>query len=133
MVEGLPTICMAPIAWFFLPDSPVKAHFLSEDEKRVALARTVRQVGTGETERVGEISLKNILSTLKDLKPWITALMYFSCNVSFSSLPVFLPTIVEDMGFTRVSAQGLSAPPYFLAFLVTIGEIVSNRRRDVVD
>lgn len=46
--------------------------------------------------------------------------MYFSCNVSYSSLPVFLPTIIEAMGFTSVNAQGLSAPPYFVAFVVTI-------------
>ena len=46
--------------------------------------------------------------------------MYFSCNVSYSSLPVFLPTIIEAMGFTSVNAQGLSAPPYFVAFIVTI-------------
>lgn len=47
-------------------------------------------------------------------------LMYFSCNVSFSSLPVFLPTILKDMGFTSINAQGLTAPPYFASFLVTI-------------
>lgn len=47
--------------------------------------------------------------------------MYFSCNVSFSSLPVFLPTILKEMGFTAINAQGLSAPPYFVSFLVTIG------------
>lgn len=46
--------------------------------------------------------------------------MYFSCNVSFSSLPVFLPTILKDMGFTAINAQGLTAPPYFVSFLVTI-------------
>jgi len=46
--------------------------------------------------------------------------MYFSCNVSFSSLPVFLPTIITEMGFSRVTAQGLSAPPYFLAFIVVV-------------
>lgn len=48
--------------------------------------------------------------------------MYFSCNVSFSSLPVFLPTILLEFGpqFTDVTAQGLSAPPYFIAFLFTI-------------
>lgn len=53
-------------------------------------------------------------------KPWITALMYFSCNVSFASLPVFLPTILAEMGFSKINAQGLSAPPYFLAGLLVI-------------
>lgn len=46
--------------------------------------------------------------------------MYFSCNVSFSSLPVFLPTILNDMGFDAIDSQGLSAPPFFFSFLVTI-------------
>ena len=47
-------------------------------------------------------------------------LMYFSCNVSFSSLPVFLPTILNDMGFNAIDSQGLTAPPFFFSFLVTI-------------
>ena len=46
--------------------------------------------------------------------------MYFSCNVSFSSLPVFLPTILTGMGFTNINAQGLTAPPYFVSFLMCI-------------
>lgn len=46
--------------------------------------------------------------------------MYFSCNVSFASLPVFLPTILAAMGYSKVNAQGLSAPPYFLAFLIVL-------------
>jgi len=46
--------------------------------------------------------------------------MYFSCNVSFSSLPVFLPTILSEMGFSSIDAQGLSAPPYFLSFILVI-------------
>ena len=29
--------------------------------------------------------------------------MYFSCNVSFSSLPVFLPTILNEMDFSAVN------------------------------
>lgn len=47
-------------------------------------------------------------------------LCYFSCNVSYSSLPVFLPTILTDMGFTSIRAQGLSAPPYLASFFVVV-------------
>ena len=46
--------------------------------------------------------------------------MYFSCNVSFSSLPVFLPTVLTGMGFTSIDAEGLTAPPYFLSFITCI-------------
>jgi len=47
-------------------------------------------------------------------------MMWFACNVAFSSLPVFLPTILSQMGFSSINAQGLSAPPSFLAFLVVL-------------
>lgn len=43
--------------------------------------------------------------------------MYFSVNVSYASLPVYLPTILARMGYSSINAQGLSAPPYFAAYL----------------
>lgn len=33
---------------------------------------------------------------------------------------VFLPKILKDMGFSSIHSQGLTAPPYFFSFLVTI-------------
>ncbi|OCL13385.1 MFS general substrate transporter [Glonium stellatum] len=119
LVEGLPTIVMAAVAFFFLPDNPEKARFLSGDEKRIAKARGVRQVG--DSKRVGGIVWRDMGAALLDPKAWFTGLMYFSCNVSFSSLPVFLPTILNEMGFSAVNAQGLTAPPFFLSFLLTCG------------
>ncbi|KAL5420513.1 hypothetical protein PMIN04_006451 [Paraphaeosphaeria minitans] len=118
LVEGLPTIVMAVVAYFFLPDSPEKARFLNEEEKLVVKARGVRQAGAAT--RVGGVDWKEFGQGLADPKGWILGLMYFSCNVSFSSLPVFLPTILKEMGFSAINAQGLTAPPFFLSFLITI-------------
>lgn len=118
LVEGAPVLVMGVVVFFFLPDGPSEARFFNEDEKRVTRARTMRQ--TAQTERSTGVDWKETFATLADIKPWMTALMYFSCNVSFASLPVYLPTILEEMGFIGVDAQGLSAPPYFLSFLVTI-------------
>ncbi|KAL4922856.1 major facilitator superfamily domain-containing protein [Aspergillus aurantiobrunneus] len=118
LVEGAPSCVAAFLAWFFLPDHPSSARFLTEEEKDVARARSLRR--SGEGERVGGVDWKELGQTLLDVKPWITAFMYFSCNVSFSSLPVFLPTILEDMGFESIHAQGLTAPPFFVSFLFSI-------------
>lgn len=119
LVEGLPTVAMAAVAFFFLPDSPEKAKFLTEEEKLVVRARVLKQVG-GTESRFGTVNFKEMLEGLMDLKGWILGLMYFSGNVAFSSLPVFLPTILKAMGFTSVNAQGLTAPPFFLSFLTVI-------------
>ncbi|KFY38579.1 hypothetical protein V494_04323 [Pseudogymnoascus sp. VKM F-4513 (FW-928)] len=120
LVEGLPSIAIAFVAFYFMPDSPEKARFLNEEEKEAAKARAIRQVGQEGSTRIGFINFKEVGIALMDVKNWITALMYFSCNVSFSSLPVFLPTILEGMGYKSINAQGLSAPPYFLSFIMCI-------------
>ncbi|KAF4629285.1 hypothetical protein G7Y89_g8861 [Cudoniella acicularis] len=123
LVEGLPCMVLAAVAWFLIPDSPVSATFLTQEDKDVAKARGVRQVGsdaTGSSERLGFIVWSDIGAALIDPKNYLTAMMYFSTNVSFSSLPVFLPTILTQMGFSAIDSQGLSAPPYFVSFLVVI-------------
>ena len=68
LVEGLPTIALAPIAWFFIPDLPDKARFLTPEEKEIARSRAVRQ--TGSSERVGSLDVKQLLKALLDLKMW---------------------------------------------------------------
>lgn len=120
LVEGLPTVLMAVVAFFFIPDSPEKAKFLSEDEKAIVRSRAMRQVGTAADARIGGLTLKDVLSIFTDPKAWLCALMYFCGNVSYSSLPVFLPTILQNMGYTAINAQGLSAPPSFAAFLCAL-------------
>ncbi|KAK7741353.1 hypothetical protein SLS63_000906 [Diaporthe eres] len=120
LVEGLPTVAMAAVAFFFIPDSPEKARFLTAAEKDITRSRAVRQVGTNPNSRVGGFNIKDIGPALIDVKVWLCGLMYFCGNVSYSSLPVFLPTILEDMGYTAINAQGLSAPPSFAAFLFAL-------------
>ncbi|KAK5662033.1 hypothetical protein OQA88_10145 [Cercophora sp. LCS_1] len=121
LVEGLPTILLAIAIYFLLPSSPDTAPFLTPAERSVAKARSVLQSGQTGPSRLGTVSLSEALSALRAPQTWIQPFMYFSCNVSFASLPVFLPTILTSMGCTSVNAQGLTAPPYFLAFLVCIG------------
>lgn len=57
--------------------------------------------------------------------------MTFCNTVSFASLPLFLPTIVSEMGsFTEIESNGVTAPPYLLCFIVIIAvSIVSDRLR----
>ena len=71
IVEGVPTIFMAPVAFLCLPDTPNQARYLTQEEKIVAKARGVRQAG--EANRVGGIVWKDIAPALADVKCWITA------------------------------------------------------------
>lgn len=75
LVEGLPTILMAPVAFFVLPDSLDTAQFLNEDEKRIARARNVRRIG--DVQRARGVVWKNMGAAICDLKSWLLAVSYF--------------------------------------------------------
>lgn len=94
LVEGAPTLIMAFVALIYLPNSPGDAKFLNARQQKIALARGVRnEVGTPQRG----LNLQEIRNGLLDAKVWMHAMMFFSCNVSFSSLPVFLPTILSKI------------------------------------
>jgi len=40
--------------------------------------------------------------------------------MAFSSMPVFLPTIIHEMGHSVLISQALSAPPYLISFILVI-------------
>jgi cyanate permease len=54
--------------------------------------------------------------------------MFFLANMAYSTLPAFLPTILEAMGHSELQAEALSAPPMLLAFgVVLLTAHVSDR------
>lgn len=52
---------------------------------------------------------------VQDPLSYLMAILLFLINTGFSSIPVYLPTILADMGNSSINAQGLSAPPYVRA------------------
>jgi len=68
LVEGLPVLVAAVITWFFMPDSPEKARFLTNEELVVARARAVRQVGRQQAMTVHRISWTEVWGAVCDLK-----------------------------------------------------------------
>ncbi|CEI70711.1 unnamed protein product [Fusarium venenatum] len=116
IIEGAPTILFAPVVYFFLIDSLSTAKFFNEDERKLAVQRLQLQDNTSKES----VSWKQIMAGLIDYKNYIHAIMHFCCNFSFAALSNFLPTIVNHMGYDSVTAQGLTAPAYFAAFLCCI-------------
>ncbi|KAL9019866.1 MAG: hypothetical protein Q9185_002915 [Variospora sp. 1 TL-2023] len=121
LVEGFPSVIISVFAFYSIPNNPGTARFLSKRERRVAEIRLRREKPKDQQES-GRRSFQweEIWATVKDPKCYLTALMFCSCNVAFSSLPVFLPTIINDMGYSTLRSQALSAPPYLVAFITVL-------------
>ncbi|KKY18722.1 putative permease of the major facilitator superfamily [Diplodia seriata] len=124
IIEGAPTVCFALVVFFFLPDSPGSAHFLTEDEQTHAIER----LNTVDRTAKSKLEWSQVLAGLTDYQPYVHTLIHFCCNYSFAGLSNFLPTIVRDMGYSSANAQGLTAPAYFAAFLCCVAAAyVSDR------
>jgi MFS family permease len=139
LVEGFPACLVAVWAWLWLPDAPNTARWLNARERKIASLR-MRGEAAANTASEKPSAVSNlprhkrkfkwheVIDTLKDPKSYLTAGMFFCCNVAFSSMPVFLPTIVNAMGFSRLQSQALSAPPFLFAFVVVlITAFISDR------
>ncbi|RMY02802.1 hypothetical protein D0868_07791 [Hortaea werneckii] len=132
LLEGFPACLVAVWAWWWLPDNPASARWLRDRDRKVAILRMRKEDDGLEPPEKASAAQANlprhkqkfnwrlVLSTLKDPKAYLTAGMFFCCNVAFSSMPVFLPTIVSSMGFSQKASQGLSAPPFLFAFFVVL-------------
>ncbi|KAI0584198.1 UhpC Sugar phosphate permease [Pyrenophora tritici-repentis] len=130
LLEGFPSVLVAVWAWDFVPDGPGLAKWLSPRQREVAVMRLRSEKEAEDSDLEDEkyeggqkrkrVNFLEVLQTLKDPKCYLTAFMFFSCNVAFSSMPVFLPTVIRDMGWTSITAQGLTAPPYLFAFVVVL-------------
>ncbi|KAK8028898.1 hypothetical protein PG991_005954 [Apiospora marii] len=122
LVEGFPSVIVAVIAWSVIPDSPQTARYLTPRERKVARVRLRHEKEEPQTsnKQGAESRLKVISSVLLDPKAWLTAVMFFLTNMAYSSLPVFLPMILKEMGHTALESQALSAPPYLIAFVAVL-------------
>ncbi|QDS73143.1 hypothetical protein FKW77_001791 [Venturia effusa] len=141
LVEGFPSVLVAAWVYRSLPDGPESANFLSRRQKSIAQARLMRdsedtsdekRFSHGQDSGKPRLRMREIIKVLKDPKCYLTAAsiffkslrdladkkqaMLFSCNVAFSSMPVFLPTLIREMGWSTTVSQALSAPPYLLSF-----------------
>lgn len=138
LLEGFPAVIVATLAWRIIPDSPGHAWYLTRREKKIACQRLLATaVASGKTrqddddekddetddEMDSDFTTRCCTGTfavLLDPIPWTTAAIFFLTNVAYSSLPVFLPFILTQMGHSALASQVLAAPPYLVSFLVVL-------------
>lgn len=145
LIEGFPSVLVAAVAWNLVPDSPQTAHYLTPREKKIARLRIQREEGAAAAPRrrgggadskraatavAGGLDAHDVFSAVRDPVAWMTAAIFFFTNMAYSSLPVFLPTILTAMGHSPLQAQALAAPPYLVSFVLVFAVAhVSDRAR----
>lgn len=113
ILEGIPSCLSAFFVWFFLPDYPESASWLSEREKDLALRRLYHE---GSKSSHKTMSWEEAKATLTDWRLYGHYLVYFAMSTPFSSLSLFTPSITSGLGFVDLQAQLMTVPPYAAAY-----------------
>ncbi|KAK8873376.1 major facilitator superfamily transporter [Apiospora arundinis] len=116
-IEGIPSCLSAVAVFFFLPDFPERATWLSEAEKDLALQRLHLEGSKGEGKGV---SWEDAKATIMDWRLYGHYAIYFAVSLPFSSLSLFVPSITQGLGYKDLEAQLMSVPPYAAAYVSQI-------------
>ncbi|KAF9820406.1 hypothetical protein IEO21_01415 [Rhodonia placenta] len=129
IIEGLATIVLASASYPLVYNYPDTATFLNAEEKQLLHDRLVddNDALSGET-----FQWHYVKRAFQDVTVWLYGFCFVGCSLPLYTLSLFLPTIINDLGYAAAEAQLLTVPPYFVAtvltFLTAYGSYYINRR-----
>ncbi|KAI9243432.1 major facilitator superfamily domain-containing protein [Phascolomyces articulosus] len=126
IIFGTPSIILACIAFFQIPDKPETAKFLTEDERNIELERIKIDQGAAHDQTWAWSQVKSVLT---DWKAYYFAVLYCLTGVAGSGVKLALPSIIDGMGDWEPDvSQALTTPPYIIAsFAILIVSYYSDR------
>ncbi len=113
LLEGIPTILLGIVTWFYLTDRPSQARWLTPAE-REWLDNTMR----GEHQAAAAVGHQSVLTSLRDARVWGLGLVYFGMGYGLFALSFFLPTIVDgfsetfDTTYSLMETSLITAVPF---------------------
>ncbi|KAK1835711.1 high-affinity nicotinic acid transporter [Podospora conica] len=129
LIEGTLTVILAAAAWLWLPSDPGTAWFLTEEERMSAKDRAQPDDAGGD--RVPGVSRRDLVETARDWKLWFVLVCNICASVPATAFAVFLPLVVEGMGYTSIEANLMSVPPAVCGALgLGLFAASSGRRRE---
>ncbi|CAN9178963.1 unnamed protein product [Alternaria alternata] len=123
--EGLLTILIAIVAYWFISNYPGTVSWLSKEERAFVQARLKADSDATNDEK---FSWAEVRVAAKDIKIWLYALAFHTMSLPLYTLSLFLPTIIRDMGYSSAQSQLLTIPPYAVATIFTIFWAILSER-----
>ncbi|KAL1758198.1 major facilitator superfamily domain-containing protein [Schizophyllum commune] len=117
ILEGLATVLAGIISFWIIQDFPDTAKFLTPAERAVVIRRL--QADDQFSAAGEQLKMKYIWKSFADWKTWVGMIIYVGCDMPLYSFSVFLPTIINQIGYTATPANLLTVPVYVFACIVT--------------
>jgi len=118
LLEGLPAFLLAFVVLKFLPEGPEQARWLSDAEKAVIAAGL-------KTDQVVE---RDLWTALRDPRVLILSLTGFAHGAALYGTTLWLPLIVQSMGYSNLATSFVSALPFLASAVVMVAWSRSSDR-----
>ncbi|QGZ63420.1 MFS transporter [Paraburkholderia acidisoli] len=119
VLEAAPAVLFSFFCFFFLTDTPAKANWLSEPERKWLMNRIARDVehveAHGQSHGRGEI-----MAAFAHPRVWLLSLINVALIACSYGCVFFMPLIVSDFGFTKMQTGLITALPFLAAAIATI-------------
>ena len=125
ILEGILTVVVSLIAYFFINNYPATAKFLTEKERACINARLR---SNNDATRDEAFTWHNVRRAFRDPKVWLYGLGFHTLSLPLYTLSLFLPTIIKELGYTAAQAQLLTVPPYAVAFVLTLSVAIASEK-----
>ncbi|CCU77017.1 MFS nicotinic acid transporter Tna1 [Blumeria hordei DH14] len=125
ILEGLLTLIVGCFSSSFVHDYPASAKFLNAEERREVQRRLLEDDRSSD-----EFSVKFFYQALRDWKIWVMMFITIGIFTPLYSISLFLPTIINQFGYSSNTSQLLTVPPYLVAcFCTIVGNYAADKMR----
>ena len=122
IIEGIPSVLLGIVTWFYLTDRPEKAHWLTAEQKAWLSSRLQGEIAAKQAAK--HLTLGQALSSPKVIT---LSLIYFGFVGALYGMQFWLPQIVKAFGFSNAQTGFVTAIPYLFG---TIAMILWARHSD---
>jgi ACS family tartrate transporter-like MFS transporter len=107
IIEGIPSMVLGIVTWFYLTDRPAQATWLSAEQKEWLASRIDAEVAAKK-----EAGAMTLWQTMTSGRVLTLSLIYFCFVASLYGMQFWLPQIVKAFGFSNLQTGFVTAIPY---------------------
>ncbi|KAL3415076.1 major facilitator superfamily domain-containing protein [Aspergillus fumigatus] len=115
---GLITVAFSLVVLIYMPDSPIRAKFLNEEDKLIAIERLRMNQQGIETH---QWKWDHVKEACLDLKSWAWFALMFSISIPSGGISTFGPLIVKAFGFDQFKTILFNIPFGAVQLVATMG------------
>ncbi|SCZ94421.1 BZ3500_MvSof-1268-A1-R1_Chr12-2g03888 [Microbotryum saponariae] len=122
VLEGVFTVLVGLSAYFWVPDYPRQAKFLTDRDREILITRLAED---SDSANIEPFKFEGVKSAVKDHLVIAFSFVFHGFAFPLYSLSLFLPTIIQQLGYASwklfiAQAQLLTTPIYASAFLAIL-------------